>query len=437
MSDASHPTRQMIEATQLELLNALLPELSRGNAFYRDRVCEAGLAQSALTLDAFSQQMPLTTKRQLLEDQTHHPPYGSNLTYSIDRYVRLHQTSSTTGAPLRWLDDAQSWSAMTDDWVTILQAAGVTRNDRLLAAFSFGPFIGFWLGFEAATRLGCLSIPGGAMNSMTRLRAILANEVTVVCCTPTYALRLGETARAEQIDLSESSVRTLIVAGEPGGSVPAMRERIEAAWPGARVFDHHGMTEIGPATYQCPDTPGLLHLVEPSLLCEFIDPETGMVVGDESSELAELVVTTLRRTGSPLLRYRTGDLVRPGPLSQCSCGRWERTLRGGVISRVDDMVFVRGVNLYPSAIEQIISTYQGIAEYRVEISEQRGMTELRILIESEQGLTHTNDLERGLSEALRSSLNLRIPIEVVPPATLPRFEFKSKRWVRTLSTNQS
>ncbi len=437
MTSPAHPTRHAIETEQLALLNKLLAALQESNTFYGDRLRAAGLADPVHSLDEFTARMPLTTKQHLIDDQQQHPPYGTNLTYPIERYTRLHQTSSTTGSPVRWLDDAASWDALVDDWVTILQAAGTTEHDRLFAAFSFGPFIGFWIGFEAALRLGCLAIPGGAMNSITRLRVILANDVTIVCCTPTYALRLAETAREEHIDLSGSAVQRLIVAGEPGGSVPAVRKRIEQAWGGARVFDHHGMTEIGPATYQCPDHPGTLHLLEASLLCEFLDPSTGQPVEETHDGLAELVVTTLRRTGSPLLRYRTGDLVHPGKIEQCSCGRWERALPGGVVSRADDMVFVRGVNLYPGAIEQIVSRHPEVAEYRVEVSEHRGMTELRMLIESASADSNTMDMQRALADDLRSSLNLRIPIEVVPADTLPRFEFKARRWVKVASSASS
>src|SRR5947207_7929412 len=175
-------------------------------------------------------------------------------------------------APLRWLDTAESWNGMLGSWEQVLRVAGVARADRILFAFSFGPFIGFWLAFESAARLGCLCVPGGGLGSVARLAAILENQITVLCCTPTYALRLAETAAREKIALDHSRVRKLIVAGEPGGSIPAVRTRLEELWPGARVFDHHGMTETGPVTYQCPARAGMLHVIESAYYAEVIQP---------------------------------------------------------------------------------------------------------------------------------------------------------------------
>src|SRR5262249_16838586 len=162
------------------------------------------------------------------------------LTYPLARYCRLHQTSGTSGRPLRWLDTAESWDWLLDCWDAFYRIVGLWPDDRLFFAFSFGPFLGFWTAFEAAARRGPPCLPGGGMSSVARLRFLLDHEVSVVHCTPTYALRLAEVAREEGIDLAAAPVRMLIVAGEPGGSIPATRGQIEAAW-GAHVFDHNGL----------------------------------------------------------------------------------------------------------------------------------------------------------------------------------------------------
>ena len=196
-----------------ELLAAILPR----NTFYASKLRGA-------TPDSLLASLPFTLKQDLIEDQQAHPPYGSNLTYSLDRYTRFCQTSATTtGTPMRWLDTPESWDWMIANWTRVYQAAGVGAGDRIFFAFSFGPFLGFWVGFEAAARVGCLAIPGGGMRSAARLRTIVETSATVLCCTPTYAIRLAEVAAEENIDLSGAKVRTLIVAGEPGGSVPATR----------------------------------------------------------------------------------------------------------------------------------------------------------------------------------------------------------------------
>ena len=180
----------------------------------------AGITVAVSSLDDFSKRMPFTFKQELVDDQRESPPYGSNLSYSIDRYTRLSQTSATTGKPMRWLDTPADWEWMLNNWRQVYQAAEVSSRDRIFFAFSFAPFLGFWTAFESAVGLGCLCLPGGGLSSAARLRMIFENEITVLCCAPTYALRLAEVAAHEEVKLSSSKVRRIIVAGEPGGSIP-------------------------------------------------------------------------------------------------------------------------------------------------------------------------------------------------------------------------
>lgn len=305
---------------------------------------------------------------------------------------------------------------MTEDWVEVFRKAGLHSNDRVLFAFSFGPFLGFWLAFEAALKMGAMCIPGGGMGSALRARVLLENECTVLCCTPTYALHLAEVLRAENLDPARSRLRLLVVAGEPGGSVPATRTRLAEAWPGARIFDHHGMTEVGPVTHEDPQCPGNLIVLERSFYAEIIDPDT--LRPRSEGEAGELVLTTLRRRACPLLRYRTGDLVR---LTRTQAGL---TLEGGILGRVDDMVVVRGVNVYPSAIEQIIRQFREVGEFRVTLDQLSALPELSIEVEAPP------ETAASVAERLHASLALRIPVEAVPSGSLPRFELKARRWRR-------
>src|SRR5882762_3732234 len=233
MPESNNPSRAAIAASQIEQLRSLLAELFPGNQFYSRKLNAAGTTFDVASLEDFCARFPFTTKAELVEDQRQHPPFGTNLTYPLECYTRYHQTSGTSGAPLRWLDTPESWEWMLESWTEILRVAGVQPADRVYFAFSFGPFIGFWLGFEAAARLGCLCVPGGGLSSSARLRSILDNGITVLCCTPTYAIRLAEVAAREQIDLTTGRVRTLIVAGEPGGSIPAVRTQLAEMWPRA------------------------------------------------------------------------------------------------------------------------------------------------------------------------------------------------------------
>jgi phenylacetate-CoA ligase len=419
------PSRSEIEQTQLRKLVCLHEALIPDNPFYSQKLAEVDPV-AFKKLASFVSAVPFTTRHELVRDRLNQPPYGSNLTFPLERYARCHQTSGTTTVPIRWLDTIESWSHIVDNWIQIFDAAGITRRDRFFFAFSFGPFLGFWSALEAVVRLGCFCFPGGSMSSLARLQAILDNGITVLCCTPTYAQHLGEVAREKKIDLSKSCLRLIIVAGESGGSIPSTRKRIESHWPGAKIFDHHGMTEVGPVTYQCPAQPGRLHVLESAYIAEVIEPETGRAVGP--GQTGELVLTTLDRVGSPLLRYRTGDLVKPLAHSTCACGRNELRLEGGILGRSDDMVVVRGVNVYPALIEEIVRKEPQINEYRVHLDCRTSMPQLSLEIETPPDAL---SVALRLEQSLQALLNLRIPVRTVPHGSLPRFEMKAQRWVKT------
>lgn len=417
---------------QLTQLRSLLAALLPANPFYAHKLAGSGLDGSVASLAEFSARCPFTTKAELVADQQAQPPYGTNLTFPLERYTRCHQTSGSTGSPLRWLDTPESWTWMLDNWETVHRMAGTTAVDRIFFAFSFGPFLGFWTAFESAQRLGCLVFAGGGMTSVARLQAILDLRATILCCTPTYAIHLAEVAAKEGIDLRRAQVKTLSVAGEPGGSIPATRARLQELWPGARVYDHHGMTEVGPVSYECPARPGVLHIIERAFIAEVVKPATGQPVG--AGETGELILTNLGRTGSPLLRYRTGDLVNCGTRNAecrtCACGSADLALEGGILGRVDDMVVVRGVNVYPSAVEEIIRQVGGVAEYQVRVNRTRAMPELEVTVEPDAAGAGTTALAHRLEHAFESSLALRVPVTLAAIGSLPRFESKARRWRR-------
>lgn len=423
----SFPTAAALRESQLAALQALLARIVPANPFFTAKLQQAATASDHATLEGFRSGFPFTTKDELVRNQAQHPPYGRNLTFPLEAYCRFHQTSGTTGKPLRWLDTPESWSALTDCWLEVYQAAGVTRRDTVFLAFSFGPFLGFWLAFAAAERLGCLCLPGGGLSSLGRLELMRDLGATVLCCTPSYALHLGELAATEKIDLGKMAMRRIMLAGEAGGSLPATRAAIENSWPGAHVFDHHGMTETGPVTYECPARPGRLHVMDRAFLAEVIDPAT-----TAPAEEGELVLTTLLRHGSPLLRYRTGDRVRLAAHflrgERCECGRFDTALEGGILGRTDDMVIVRGVNIFPSAVEQVVRQFPDIVEYQVLVSKRGPLAEMHLKIEPTRETRSIADLVVRLEKALHSAFSLRIPVTAVAPGALPRTELKARRW---------
>ncbi len=389
-------------------LKALREKVSAGSNFN---------SRSAIGADFFD--LPFTTKEELLADRLANPPFGSALTEPLANYTRFCQTSGTsTGQPMAWVDTPESWEAMLNCWRWVYRGAGLEKGvDRVFFAFSFGPFLGFWTAFEAAAT-DYLTIPGGGLSSQARLEAMARYQATVLCCTPTYALRLGESiGSASGVSLDQLSVRKVIVAGEPGGNVPGVRERVEKLW-NARVFDHHGMTEVGPVSFESVELPGCLQVIEEAYLAEIIDPQTGLEVDEEAC--GELVLTTLDRTACPLIRYRTGDWVKKRRIEGRLC------LEGGVLSRLDEMVVIRGVNVYPSAVEAVVRQFAGVAEFQVEQRKVEAMDEIMVLVELLPGTGA--EVVRQLEAKLRDTFSMRIPVRLAE--ALPRYEFKARRWVK-------
>ena len=417
--------RGALESLQGRKLGELVGQLQGRNRFYTRKLEAAGVRALGLRFPRDLALLPFTTKAELTDDQAANPPWGSALTEPLPHYTRYCQTSSTTGRPLRWIDTNESWQWLLECWKAVYRAARVGPGDRAFFPFSFGPFLGFWAAFDAGSQAGVHCVPGGGMSSPLRLSLIESLAIDVVCCTPTYALHLVEVAAGEGVRLRESRVRVVIVAGEPGGSIPATRERIEQGW-GARVIDHHGLTEVGPLSFECWEAPGFLHLNESRFLCEVVDAATLRPVPDGSR--GELVVTSLGRSASPVLRYRTGDVVvrRSEP---CACGRSWARLEGGILARADDMVNVRGVNVYPAAIEAVVRGFPEIVEFRSTVSRSHEMRSLSLEIEPAPGAPGPEALAAAVGKRIREALGLTVPVRAVESRTLPRFEMKARRFV--------
>src|SRR5256884_587393 len=315
MSQLETASRSLIEEHQLARLQLGLTRILPANRFYQEKLFKG---RASISMDSLADlsRLPFTTKRELVADQDAHPLFGSDLTYPLSNYIRLHQTSGTTGRPLKVLDTQESWNWWAECWTCVYRAAGVSADDIVFLAFGFGPFIGFWSAYEGAKQIGALTVPGGGMDSLQRLRAMQEIGVTVLVCTPSYALHLVEVAEMHGMDMRLSSVRITIHAGEPGASIPATRERIQTAW-NARAYDHAGMSEVGAFGYACSEQQGL-HVNEGEFIAEILHPLTNLPVN--AGQTGELVLANLGRWGSPAIRYRSGDLVRHGGYS-CACGR--------------------------------------------------------------------------------------------------------------------
>ncbi|MGD9647225.1 MAG: phenylacetate--CoA ligase family protein [Pirellulales bacterium] len=409
----SRLNRTELERIQLRKLEELLGTILPANVFYAEKLADLPLPPNSMAELAA---LPYTFKEELAEPQQH-GLLANNQTWPLARYARYHQTSGSRGRPLAVVDSLDDWQWWLDCWQFVLDAAEIGAGDRVLMAFSFGPFVGFWSAHDALLDRGCLVIPGGGLSSLGRLELARRAEANVLCCTPSYALHLAEIAQEHKLDGASLGIRKILLAGEPGGSIPGTRARIAALWQ-AEVFDHAGASEVGP--WGIPDPRGAgLYVNEADFLCEFLAVDTGRAAADE--ELAELVLTTLGRAGCPVIRYRTGDLVRPSWRHDAAC-RFVH-LPGGIVGRVDDMVIVRGVNIFPTAIEHIVRSFPEVIEYRATLSLRQGLDELSIEVEDRLGEP------ARVADELRLRLGLRIDVQPVPLGSLPRFEGKGKRFV--------
>lgn len=418
-------SREQLRETQWQKLQELLRIVSGRNRFYTKKWQDAGIAPEEIKSLSDLRKLPFTQKSDLVRAQEEAPPFGTNLTFPMEAYSRVHQTSGTTGAPLRVVDTPESWDWWGRCWGHVLRGAGVTARDRIFLPFSFGPFIGFWAAVEGARQLRAMMIPGGGWDSLQRLHMMRDLGATVVCCTPTYALRLAEIAREQRFDLRSIPVRALIHAGEPGANVAQTKRRIEAAW-GAKCFDHAGASEVGAHSFECELQPGGIHVIESEFIVEVLDPQTGKEM--PSGETGELVITNLGRPGFPVIRYRTGDLVRLNP-APCACGRTFARFDGGLLGRSDDMVTIRGVNVYPAAIENVIRQFLAVDEFQITVKTLQEMHHLEVQIEVLSG-NDPEDVRRHVEQAIYRSLSLRPTVTVAQPGALARFEMKARRFQR-------
>lgn len=429
LSDSHHfhpkletASRDQLLAHQWGAFQQLIKPVLKKNPFYQKKWGEAGVKhwREIKSWDDFNQ-LPFLTRMELSADQVGNPPYGTNLTFPFTQYTTWYRTSGTKGKPLFILGTRQDHALHARGWLYNFAGVGLRPGDVIFVAFSFGPFAGLWGTMPAADQMGIMAIPGGGLSTQQRIDFIMRHKPTVIICIPSYGLRMVEVAKELGIDLRMSNVHTLIHGGEPGASIPGYRMRLEQAWD-ANVYDSTGLTEMGHHGFECVHKSGV-HMIESEYLLEILKPGTNHPVPE--GEVGEMVMTALTKIGMPIIRYRTGDLAR-FTTRPCACGRTFGRIEGGILSRLDGMMTIRGVNVYPTTIEDCVMSVPGVVDYQVEVFEKQGMKELKIRIEVDHG--EVDRTVAHLSEDLYRRLSLRSEIEVVPPGSLPRFEGKAKRF---------
>jgi phenylacetate-CoA ligase len=423
-------SREEIEALQVRKLRDLVGWADAQVPWQSKRLRDAGVTADQIESLDDLRRLPLMTRDDWMQSQLEKPPFGANVAAPQEVAIRYHMTSGTTGkTPIRVLDSMKDWEWIAEMWCYGLWGFGVRPEDTMFVAFGYSTFIGFWGLHYACEKLGCLTLPGGAMTTDQRVKQIVEMGATVVASTPTYALRMAQEAKQLGIDLASSSVERLILSGEPAGSIPATKKLIEEEW-GAKAGDTAGMTELGTIMiFECARQPGGTHIIEDHYIEEVLDPETGDQVG--YGEFGERVVSSFGRGFIPVLRYRTRDLVVKVPASTCDCGRTFDLYEGGIRGRVDDMKLIRGTNVYPRAVEAIVREHPEIDEFQIHLFTAEGRRdEIEILVEIPDPNADADAIVARMAQGLADSHEaLRFGVRVVENGTLPRFELKAKRLV--------
>ena len=394
--------------------------------FYRDKLTGAGFASPRAVggLDAIAA-LPLTEKDELRQSRSAEQPIGTHCTATREEIVRIYSTSGTTGTPSYIPLTASDLEVWVRTSARSYAASGLTRGERIVSTYNAGPFVaGAALG--AFDRLGLCHIPVGTGNTERLMAAVDLLKPAVAAMTPSYALHLAEWARQRGIDLARSSVRRLMVAGEPGGGEPAMRAQLEAAW-GASVTEAMGIGDISVSLWgECEAKAGMHFSGRGFVHFELIDPVSAAALPIADGATGELVLTHLVNRSTPLLRFRTRDHVRLS-VGACSCGRTAPRVR--CIGRTDDMLIVRGVNVFPSAVREVVNEFApdvtGVIMIRPRAAGVRQDPPLPVRVEIAPGATSESLAER-IRARLREKLVVSTEIELTPAGSLPRSEYKSK-----------
>lgn len=406
---------------------AQIAYLLEHSAFYRDLLRRGGVSspEDAGGLDAIGA-LPFTEKDDLRATRDEAHPIGTHLAAPMSDIVRIYSTSGTTGTP-SYIPLTQS---DLEDWIEISQrsyaASGVIAGERMVTTYNAGPFVA-GVTLDAFARLGLCHIPVGAGNTERLMAAVQLLKPTVLGCTPSYALHLAEWAADRGIDTAASSVRKILVAGEPGGGEPAMRTRLQEAW-GAAVTEAMGIGDISVSLWgECAHRDGMHFSGRGLVHFELIDPATGAPVAVEDGAEGELVYTHLRHRAAPLLRFRSRDRVRVST-APCACGRTAPRVR--CIGRTDDLLIVRGVNLFPTAVREVVGDFgemvSGVISIRPLAKGVKQTPPLPVRVELAEGVTGGKDLADRIRQRIRDTLLVTTEIELVPWGTLPRSDYKSK-----------
>jgi phenylacetate-CoA ligase len=425
--------RDELEAMHLVQLRSVLAYTQANSRFYRELWADAKFdPATVVSVSDFQRRAPVTDKKDFLQYQVEQPPYGRTLALDESFLVHHAATSGTSGTPFNIPFTAYDTERYGESWVYGWWALGIRPDDVFYFAFSWGRYAGFWSAYWGTRRLGARVISGGGLSTSEHVDAILRERPTVLIATPSFALRIAAEAQSRGIDLRESSIRFTYHAGEPGPcSLESVRTKLDTAF-GALSGELLGVAELDAFAPGCPGRTGV-HMNELNTVSWSRNPATGLPC--EDGEIGENVVTTFVNNAQPLINYNTHDLVRAyRERIPCGCGRTWRYLDGVVLGRSDQMVTVRGTNVYPSAVENVLYEVAGVSQFFQIVlrhDDERDSAEVSVRVEPDEGCPHERwpTIQGDAEQALRKAVGLRMPVEMVEPGTLPRSELKAKRVV--------
>ncbi len=421
--------QETLQTLQLKKFRRIVEWAYNHSPFYRNLYQKAGLEPGDIKNFEDIRKVPKIEKGMMRDVQKNDPfPYGDMLAVPLEQVTNFRQTSGTTGTPVYQADTWQDWEWWAESWCYILYAQGYRATDRVFLPFGYNIFVAFWAMHYASEKLGCETVPGGVLDTEARILKMQELKCTAFGATPTYVLGLADTARKMGIDPAKDLyIRRITVAGEPGGSIPTTKKRMEDAW-GTKVYDHIGATEIGAWSYECTEQPGGLHVNEGLFLVEIEDVETGELITGPGKR-GKMIITAFDRIGKPCIRFDSKDVILWGN-KECDCGRTFRMIDGGVVGRADDITKVKGVLLAPTAIEEVVRSIKGLDnEFEVVVTKKGDLDDITLKVEllpGEEG--NRAAILEHLKEQLRLKTNLGYNIEVHPHNSLPRYEVKAKRF---------
>jgi len=419
--------REQLRQLQFKKFKRILNWTYSHSKFHKKLYSDAGLTPDDIHTFDDIKKIPKVEKSMMRDIQNKDPfPYGDALCVPLEEVSIFRQTSGTTGQPVYQPDTWQDWEWWSECWAFVLWAQGYRPRDRVFLPFGYNIFVAFWAGHYAAEKLGCEVIPGGVLDTQSRILKIQELNATAMMATPTYILRMAEVAKNKMgIDPSTLSINKITCAGEPGAGIPSTKQRMEEAW-GSKVFDHSGATEIGAWSYECSAQPCGMHVNESMFLVEIEDLTTGEII-EEPGRKGKMVITALDRMAQPCIRFDSKDIIEWDSES-CKCGRTFRLIRGGVIGRADDITKVKGVLLSPAAIEEVVRSINGLGdEFEIIVDKQGDVDRIKLKVELKPEATRSS-VEERLKDQLRLKTNLGYQIEYFEYGSLPRYEVKAKRF---------